>query len=670
MNPRLELGHVRFEPFVDSDEKTSEPLADCWLYLFWYTLRGEGEWTDEIYVDAHGKYHSIDLGAHSGKDVRPHSSKGTSTHLLPFNDVRRGEVASFIHVPYVSPFQLPWARLPAVPPGKTLGPKSSAFQTLFKWLSDERDILGSGCVADDFVRERGVRVARFRSPLHRTLALSWDLTVTQSQIAAELQSDPERGKLLLLNHVVDGFLKAGKGNRFIDNDAFQKDRLYLQPFETLQEALDRRGKRLASHLDGKAFGEIIGDMNAAGGEAYGRFRDTLAPVYDVLPSTSHGDHHLKALFDGSQGLLPDKTFKGSRKSMKAVWAFFKAAIKVATNEKLKPLRDLIVVWASETLPFKINVDGQGLIHPRLFKDFEAKIVDHVLAHCAFFVIDAYNLVVAVKEWQKEWKTSGLSSPKVFSVAAATFSLLGTTAGLSESMVKKALKKAETDLASLKFADEAKMLAARKNVFGVVGNVADTIGSSWQAYKKFELDDTNAGVAQVFCAFGAGTQVGGYAFAFVGIELAPIVLAFGAFFAVGGTIWFILAENDDLENWMNHCRWGMARNKKLTATTKWSQGSLELFHKDLDKQLSGLNYVFFEFHLDLGLPTRRPSVQARTALADPPSNIFPSARRRTIERQNRRSERWRRPRAAPGGRLGFGALRARRPRKDCRDVRGD
>ena len=412
--------------------------------------------------------------------------------------------------------------------------------------------------------------------------------------------------MLLLNHVVDGFLKAGKGNQFIDNDAFQKDRLYLRPFEALQEALDRRGKRLATHLDGKAFGEMVGDMNAAGGKAYGRFRDTLAPVYDVLPSTSHGDHHLTALLDNSEGLFTDKNFKGSRKSVKAKWTFLKAVVKVATDSrKLKPLRDLIVLWASDALPVKLGVDSHGFIRPNLFKDFEDKIVDHVLAHCAFLLIDSYNLVVAVKDWQKDLKTNGLISPKAFSVASASFSLLGTATGLSESLLKKrlttALKNPQSDLDLLKIEElttEVGKLGARKNVFGVVGNVADTVGSTWQAYKKFELDDTNAGFAQVVCALGAGGQAVGCAITLVagvtGVALAFLVL--GAIAAVAGTVLFTMWENDDLENWMNHCWWGMARNEKTTATTRWSQGSLESFHKDLDKQLTGLNYVFFGFTL--------------------------------------------------------------------------
>jgi hypothetical protein len=599
----LELGHVRFEPFVDSDEKTSEPLADCWLYLFWYTLRGEGAWTDEIYVDAQAKYHSIDLNAHKGKDVRPHAPKGTATLLLPFNDVRKKETVSFIHVPYASPFQLPWARLPAVPPGKTLGPKSSEFQTLLKWLSDERDILGRGCVVDDFLRERGVRVARFQSPWHRALALSWDLAVTESQIAAELRSDPQRAKLLVLNQVVNGFLKANKGNRFIDYDFFQKDRFHLQSFDALQDALDQRAKLLTAHLDGKAYGEIIGDVNAAGGEAYGRFRDTLAAVYDVLPSTSHGDHHLKELLDHSEGLFTDKNFKGSRKSLKAMWTFLKAVTKIANDRKLKPLRDWIVAWASEALPIKPRVNGRGFIQPNLFKDFEKKILDHLLAHLAFLLIDAYNMVVAVKDWQKEGKTSGLISPKAFSVASASFSLLGTTAGFSEALVKRRLTKAQaipkSDLELLALEKDVGELGVRKNVFGVVGNVADTVGSTWQAYKKFELDDTNAGVAQVLCALGAGGQAVGYAITIVaGVTGGALAcLVFGALFAAAGTGLYIVWENDDLENWMNHCWWGMGRNDKTTATTRWSQGSLELFHKDLDKQLIGLNYVFFGYTLD-------------------------------------------------------------------------
>ena len=598
MNPRLEIGHVRFEPFVDSDEETSEPLADCWLYLFWYTLRGEGAWTDEIYVDPDGRYHSIDLTAHKGKDERPHSPRGTSKLLLPFSDVRRGEAASFIHVPYVSPFQIPWARLPAVPPGKTLGTNSSEFKTLFKWLSDQRDILGSACVWEHFVPERGVRVARFRSPLHRALALSWDLAVTQGKIAAELRSNPEHGKLLVLHHAVDGFMKSGKGARFIDKDAFNLDKAYLTPLETLQEAVDDRGKILARYLDGKAFHELTEDMIAAGGRADGRFMEALAPAYDVLPSTSYGDAHLKALFERHDSLLSDKNYKQARKSMKAIWSFLKAAIKVATDPKMKPLRKVIVLWAEHVLPSKIKlkVDDHGLIHANLFKGFEELIIDHELAHKAFILIDAYNLVVAIKDWQKERKTSGMLSPKTFSVASATFSLLGTTAGWRESVLKKALKKAEGDAAKKELEVQMAKWATRKNIFGVVGNVADTVGSTWQAFKEFDLDDTNAGAAQIVCAAGAAIQVVGYALAFCSVAAAPVVLAVGAIIAVIGIVLFVMAENDDIENWMNHCWWGMARNDKTTAITKWSEGSLELFHKDLGKQMRALNWVFFDFTL--------------------------------------------------------------------------
>jgi hypothetical protein len=262
---------------------------------------------------------------------------------------------------------------------------------------------------------------------------------------------------------------------------------------------------------------------------------------------------------------------------------------------------VIVLWAESVLPpkIKIKIDGgDQLIHPQLFKRFEELIVDHELAHKAFMLIDGYNLVVAVRDWQKQLKTGGVISPKAFSVASATFSLLGTTAGWREAVMKKALKKAESEAARKELQDQMVKWAARKNVFGVVGNVADAAGSTWQAYKEFELDDTNAGLAQIVCAAGAASQALGYAFTLCAVLPAavPFLLAVGAIVVVIGIVLFVMAENDDLENWMNHCWWGMAGNKNTTATTKWSEGSLELFHKDIDKQLRALNWVLFDFTL--------------------------------------------------------------------------
>jgi hypothetical protein len=137
----LEVAHVRFEVFIDAESTTSEPLANCWLYLFWYTLRGEGGWTCEAYVDEKGLYHQVDLSAHRGTDARPHAARGSEGLLLPLEERRGKDAASVFHVPLVSPFQIPWARLPRIPVDTTLGVKSPEFQSLFDWLTKKRDIL-------------------------------------------------------------------------------------------------------------------------------------------------------------------------------------------------------------------------------------------------------------------------------------------------------------------------------------------------------------------------------------------------------------------------------------------------------------------------------------------------------------------------------------------------
>jgi hypothetical protein len=571
--------------FIDADSTASERLANCWLYLFWYSLRGEGGWTCEAYVDEMGLYHQVELSAHRGKDARPHAAPGTDGLLLPLTDRRGKDAASVFHVPLVSPFQIPWARLPRVPVDKTLSVKSPEFQTLFDWLAKKRDILGSACVAAGLGRENGMRVARFRSAWHSALALGWDVAVAQRELATVLQKQPNLGKLLVLHHMVDAVLKSGTGARFIDKEAFEQDRSRLRRFADLQEEIERRGQKLARHVQGISYSEMIGDMNATGGEAYWRFMEALAPVYDVLPSIPEGDAHLDALFGSNTGLLTDKNYKAARKSAKAVWAFFKAAIKVATDQKLKPLRAAIVDWASHALSMRIQVDEHGLLHAQTAKGFESTIVDHDLAHKAFILMDAYNLIVALKDLEKEWKSEGLRTPKAFSAAAAAFSLVGTTAGWRESTLKR-----------LKNARGEKLWKGAKNVLGTAGNVADAVGSGWQAYKEFETDDSDAAVAQIVSGVGAGTQAVGYALAFFGVAAAPIVLMVGAALAAGGTVAYVLADNDDLEDWLNHCWWGCARGEKSSGVKKWSEGPLSSFHQDLDKQMRALSRIFFDFEV--------------------------------------------------------------------------
>jgi hypothetical protein len=585
MNPRLEVAHVRLEVFIDTEETSTEPLRDCWVYLFWYTLRGEGGFTHEVYVDRAGRYHAVDLTLHGGKDRRPHTSAGTDMLLLPLSDHRGADKAPIFHVPVISPFQLPWSRLPRIPVGKTLAAKSHEFRTMFDWLSEERDVLGGGFVAAGLGREPGARVSRVRSPWHRALALGWDVAVAQGRLAAELKAHPHQAKLLILHHAVDSILTGGKGDGFIDRDAFERDRASLHRFEELQDDLRKAGEVLLRHLDGRAYGEIVTDMNAAGAEAYGRFIEAMAPVYDLLPSIPGAEKYLQAFFEKSKDLLSDKTYKAARKSVKAIWAFFKAAIKVASDPKLKPLRAALIEWATHALPVRIEVDAHGLIHAKLAKGFEATIVDHDIAHKAFIAIDAYNLVVAMKDLAHEWERSGLKNPKALSALSAASSLIGTTAGWRESVMKKAGSKAGEQL-----------WKGAKNVVGVVGNVADAAGSGWQAYKEFETDDTNAAVGQIIGGAGAATQAVGYALAFFGVGCAPVVLMIGAAAAAAGTIWFILADNDDLEDWLNHCWWGKARNHSSTGSKKWSEGPFSSFHKDLERQMRALNRIFFDFEV--------------------------------------------------------------------------
>ncbi len=467
-----------------ASERRTTVVADCWLYVF----DACGPLLYEVYVDAEGMYHEVDLAKHAGKDIRPYVLDGplvrSSLPLIAGQRMTKGTVPMF-HWILPSPFQLPWSRFPHVRPEAVAdGAIDGSFSN---WAQTRRELEHFVPAFPDKSTAPGADLGKplpevpITCPWTHAFALNRCFQLAQERWVSGFLNDNQRIERKILRSYVRSVESVVGKERFrrdlfdlLDESAFteeerrDKEQEDFQPDELIRARTALIGylksPRFSAMRDDAlaspdprvkaTFAEIEGDavwgLEGVGGDR--KFLDSICQSSEVLFKLEAEElgKEVKGFLekhpDALYGKPPALGWKEQRRALKSYWSFVKAFIaQIEWVAPRKLTRDLKAI-GREVFGVLIDFDfaektqavrmPDGTVRwPRLVVSAEAKArlarkyARNPGWNHFFLLVDAYNLLLACQ-------TEAKGKTDIEPVVAAMGSFLNTAASTIEAGLQR------------------------------------------------------------------------------------------------------------------------------------------------------------------------------------------------------------------------------------------
>jgi len=521
-------------------ERHSVVAQDCWLYIF----DPLGPLLYEVYADAQGIYHEVDVAKHAGKDIRPYALEGDGVvptlPLVPGQRTTKGVVVIH-HWLLTSPFQLPWSRFPHIAPDQVKDGKPHG--GFLNWAQSTRDLIHFEPAYDE-KHETFAQEVSVECPWLRAQALSDCFQIAQERWVSGFLKDTARIERKTLRTYVRSI------EAFVGKERFQRDMLNIidqLAFET-EERHDKEqedfppeelvGARtaLVSYLKSPRYLAVRDDAMAsadpraraifaeiqanaeAGLEGVGGDPSYRQSVFQDNPrlfkqEAEQVSSEVKAFLDGHPEAMYGQPatlgWKEARKALKSYWYLFKAYLAqidwIAPRRLTKDLKwfgheifGVLVDFDSAEGGAAKRVPDGTIKWPRLVVSpvsrarLAEKYSNNLEWNTFFVVLDAYNVIMACRE-QAQGKTD------MKPVVAALGSFLNTAAAAIEATLQQHGVKhlIVTDKMIAELAEEAGKKSARGGSAGFAATL-----------KKFNQPRTIGAVGKIFGLVGAAAEAWG------------------------------------------------------------------------------------------------------------------------------------------------------------------
>jgi hypothetical protein len=583
------------EDFADWDEPDTLWIEDTshWFYVFGQHCaeNEDGKLVTvvrlhyEIFVDAGGEMHAVDLDNHLGRDQRPASDKIARNVFVEVGWARIDCVVENYPIwILVSPFQLSWAHLPPML-AKTRNCRWSVFE---KW-HNQRDlhhtVIPIARLVDGSI---DVPVA---SPWVDAFALNRKLNKWLTDFEARMNSHAIKERFLYgAVRTLPNYAMNVLPGPF--SDFFAK---CLQDELVYQQQLREAAIRLLALVEGKRFVAMLSDMvESKDASAWSKMVVIWARSYHRLPEVREGLQHVLGK-TGKQGkILESKrdallALKNARKVEKAYWNSVKMFVKAAEHEGWLP------EWAIKTCQ-DFALQRYGVVLERAkggamvftgasVKLLKEKATEHPGKTGFVGIVEVVNWVPILDDFlnhQGDWRRG---------IACA-----GATASLASAAV---------DFANVN--THKTLVRVGKSALGMVSSAADIAVGLMNADEAKSTGEKNAAFFHSTTAVGGAVGIAGYVLmAFGGTAPIGAALIFlGSAIGTGGGIGAAILHDTDLDEWTKFCTWGRmvgvpdaGKSGGKDIERSWSEGPLNTLYFDLDRQIRTLNTLIHRLKVDL------------------------------------------------------------------------
>jgi hypothetical protein len=676
----ITVASIQFHAFQDLPARegeagrvdTAAPLRDCWLYLF-RASASEIVFVHEVRVDASGRYQLVDLAAHRRENPRPPSGPLRDALTLEVAEALQGVVSPFNYWALFSRTQLHSTRLFDF--GKNLRlTQDREKRAFYRWVTEERDLepmfLDVKSTAKGAAGERIKHVWTpwaFAEALNRQryepLIAEWDALVF----------DPRRAELRQLVTAIEAIRKEVKDLwGCLDFEAYFAAKEKLEKEGSVRWSAELAARELVKYLNRPRFKNMMLDAYAHVEATHRREQIlVLERAIKGLHRTPAGQGYLREFFENNQVVFSKelKLFKPTRKTVKGVFNFAKMFVTFADKGRAEWVPALVEHWSARYLGVRLlrdysKVADDGIVRPgrdfdvppavarmgrkipkekriqftkQSVAELKAKVNERPLFNGIVFVLDGYNLSLAIGEYLEGEQTWSDFSSLVGSVSSALSSSIGVVGSAltptKEEVAEVALLRSNRAAGkAMDWASHVRLgvleektrsqlrnrvgLAVRrdltnravKNFLGFVAGGADLIVSGYGAYREFDTGDTASGIWLTFTALGGAISAAGY---FVTVWPSPPVgaalVAFGSLLGAIGEVGKTFFSSTEYEDWLRHCLWGTERHSTSTGKEWWSDLPLHELHENVAAQLRAFEAITFapklscDFERNLKLP---------------------------------------------------------------------
>lgn len=620
---------------------------NTWLYIFQTHSKG-ARLLEEVYLEAGDKthreaYYRTDLKHHAGQDARPVVEAPRDSCWL--DDSSRHVLNEVSYYILCSPFQLKWSRIKNLASAKD--PKK------FEELAAKERGLGP-MVLDEESTEPGpgglVRIKGIWSPWGIGLSLSRQYLAKLNEWSRRANSPLRQQQRTLLAAISSIRQARGPqgmlgqdGKPLLDDKFLGKLSDELVKEDHLHEEVEACAGKLVDYLKGPAMTAMEDDLIAAheleNHEAFAAIRLALE---NRLNETRVGRKYLHEWFEEFNKLVTFNLFaaiaKSTRKGAKTVFTWAKSWADVAAGFPAGPhkgeVQTCLVNWSKkqanlfakedlfvlETGPGLSRFDEKGL------NKLKKKVNENPWLNGFASVIDAINFAYTMRDLfdgkGDGWTKSKKAASSVSALMSATSSVFGLVKSSTTYVSTTDLQKyrdmvargtaTEEEIAKLdRWVQQGRTRQALSQLtrwktatkwLGAFGAAADTWANGVDLFNGLHEAKTGSASDRIWLWPGLG-MVGsavacmGYCLAFSNPAGALIVLG-GTVIAtaagVGGAFWPGIASSD-LDKWLMHSYVGRHREMATSEKETFTAGvELWKYHKDIDRQISALDHVLFEF----------------------------------------------------------------------------
>jgi hypothetical protein len=619
---------------------------NTWLYIFQTHSKG-ARLLEEVYLEAGDKTHReayfrTDLKHHAGQDVRPVVEAPRDACWL--DDSSRHALKEVSYYILCSPFQLKWSRIKNL--ASTKDPKK--FEEL---AAKERDL--GPIILDEESTEPGpgelVRIRGIWSPWGIGLSLSRQYLAKLNEWSRRANSPLRQQQRTLLAAISSIRQARGPhgmlgqdGKPLLDDKFIGKLTDDLLKDDKLHEEVEEYAGKVVDFLRGPAMTAMEDDLIAAHElENHEAFAAIRLAVEHRLSETRVGRRYLHQWFEQQHKIVtPDvaNKVKAGRKVAKMTFTWAKSWADVAAGFPSGPHKGEVQGWLAWWTKTQVNLVAKKKIFPTEtgpgLSRFDEKDVaqlkkminENPWLNGFASVIDAINFSYAMRDLFESkgdgWTKSKKAASSVSALMSVTSSVIGlaksTTTYLSASdlqkyrdLVARGTATEEEIVKLSRWVQQGKTRQALSQLtrwktstkwLGAFGAAADTWANGVDMFNGLHEARTGSASDRIWLWPGLG-MVGsavacmGYCLAFSNPAGALIVLG-GTVIAtaagVGSAFWPGIASSD-LDKWLMHSYVGRHREMVTSETETFTEGvELWKYHKDIDRQISALDHVLFDF----------------------------------------------------------------------------